>query len=124
MAGRPARVSRVPTSSRLASALAVFLVSLAAGASAPVAAQDGPSVRNAEDLLVVDCLLPGQIRQLGRQASFMSARRPIRTTQADCEIRGGEYVAYDRANYQTALKVWLDAAMGGSAEAQNAVGEI
>ena len=124
MAGRPARVPRVPNASRLASALAVFLVSLAAGASAPVAAQDGPSVRNAEDLLVVDCLLPGQIRQLGRQASFMSARRPIRTTQADCQIRGGEYVAYDRANYQTALKVWLDAAMGGSAEAQNAVGEI
>ena len=124
MAGRPVRVSRVPTSSRFAAAFAVFVVSLAAGAAAPVAAQDGPSVRNAEDLLVVDCLLPGQIRQLGRQASFMSARRPIRTTQADCEIRGGEYVAYDRANYQTALKVWLDAAMGGSAEAQNAVGEI
>lgn len=124
MAGRPARVPRVPTSSRFASALAVGVLSLVAGASAPVAAQDGPSVRNAEDLLVVDCLLPGQIRQLGRQASFMSARRPIRTTQADCQIRGGEYVAYDRANYQTALKVWLDAAMGGSAEAQNAVGEI
>lgn len=121
MAGRPARVS---SKSRWASAVAFFMVSVAAGASAPVAAQDGPSVRNAEDLLVVDCLLPGQIRQLGRQASFMSARRPIRSTQADCQIRGGEYVAYDRANYQTALKVWLDAAMGGSAEAQNAVGEI
>ena len=124
MAGRTTRVSRVSTSSRLASAAAVFVLSLAAGSAAPVLAQDGPSVRNAEDLLVVDCLLPGQIRQLGRQASFMSARRPIRTTQADCQIRGGEYVAYDRANYQTALKVWLDAAMGGSAEAQNAVGEI
>jgi peptidoglycan hydrolase CwlO-like protein len=54
----------------------------------------------------------------------MSARRPIRTTQADCQIRGGEYVSYDRANYQTALKVWLDQAMAGSAEAQNNVGEI
>lgn len=124
MPGRPAPFPRAPRPSRLAVALAVFAVSLAAGASAPVRAQDGPSVRNAEDLLVVDCLLPGQIRQLGRQASFMSARRPIRTTQADCQIRGGEYVAYDRANYQTALKVWLDAATGGSAEAQNAVGEI
>lgn len=81
-------------------------------------------VRNAEDLLIVDCLLPGQIRKLGRQATYLSARRPVRTTQADCEIRGGEYVSYDRANYQTALKVWLEGAMGGSAEAQNNVGEI
>ncbi|MEO7251032.1 MAG: caspase family protein [Arenimonas sp.] len=81
-------------------------------------------MRNAEDLMIVDCLLPGQIRSLGRQATFMSARRPIRTTQADCQIRGGEFVSYDRANYQTALKVWLDQAMAGSAEAQNNVGEI
>lgn len=80
--------------------------------------------RNAEDMLIVDCLLPGQIRKLGMQATFMSARRPIRTSQADCEIRGGEYVAYDRANYQTAIKVWLEQAMSGSAEAQNNVGEI
>lgn len=82
------------------------------------------AVRNAEDLMIVDCLLPGQIRKLGRQATYLSARRPVRTTQADCEIRGGEYVAYDRANYQTALKVWLEGAMSGSPEAQNNVGEI
>lgn len=97
--------------------------SLVLAASLPVSAPQA-AVRNAEDIMVVDCLLPGQIRKLGRQASYMSARRPIRTTQADCEIRGGEYVAYDRANYQTALKVWLDQAMSGSAEAQNNVGEI
>ena len=82
------------------------------------------AVKNAEDLMIVDCLLPGQIRKLGAMATYMSARRPIRTTQADCQIRGGEYVAFDRANYQTALKVWMDQAMSGSAEAQNNVGEI
>src|SRR5690606_11387574 len=82
------------------------------------------AVRNAEDLMIVDCLLPGQVRKLGRQAQFMSARRPIRTSQADCEVRGGEDVAFDRANYQTALKVWMDQALGGNAEAQNNVGEI
>jgi uncharacterized caspase-like protein len=107
--------------SRLSVAVATAVLVFAAGfpASAPRAA-----VRNAEDLLIVDCLLPGQIRSLGRQATFMSARRPIRTTQSDCQIRGGEYVSYDRANYQTALKVWMDGAMSGSAEAQNNVGEI
>jgi len=82
------------------------------------------AVKNAEDLFIVDCLLPGQIRSLGRVATFMSARRPVRASQAECQIRGGEYVAYDRANYQTALKVWLDQANAGSAEAQNNVGEI
>ncbi len=80
--------------------------------------------RNPEDLLIVDCLLPGTMRKLGRSATFMGARRPIRTTQADCEIRGGEYVSYDRANYQTALKVWMGQAEAGDAEAQNYVGEI
>ncbi|MGH8041128.1 MAG: caspase family protein, partial [Rudaea sp.] len=82
------------------------------------------ATRNPEDFLIVDCLLPGQVRKLGRSATFMSARRPIRTTQADCEIRGGEYVSYDRANYQTALKVWMGQAETGDAEAQNYVGEI
>lgn len=112
-------IARTP-SSRL-SILGTALVVLAVGlpAQAPRAA-----VKNAEDLLIVDCLLPGQIRSLGRQATYLSARRPIRTTQADCQIRGGEYVSYDRANYQTALKVWMDQAMAGSAEAQNNVGEI
>lgn len=103
--------------------LFLFGFGLAAALGAPTPMVQA-AVRNAEDLMIVDCLLPGQIRKLGRQATYMSARRPIRTTQADCEIRGGEYVAYDRANYQTALKVWLDQAMAGSAEAQNNVGEI
>jgi hypothetical protein len=93
------------------------------GAGLPVQSPHA-AVRNVDDLLIVDCLLPGQIRSLGRQATFLSTRRPVRTTQADCQIRGGEYVSYDRANYQTALKVWLDQAMGGSAEAQNNVGEV
>ncbi len=110
-----------PVRSRLLVGVSVGLLVFAVG-SVPVPVQ--AAVRNAEDLLIVDCLLPGQIRKLGRQATFLSARRPVRTTQADCEIRGGEYVSYDRANYQTALKVWLEGAMSGSAEAQNNVGEI
>jgi len=101
-------------------------LALAAGAGmlAPAPLSATVQTRNPEDLLIVDCLLPGQVRKLGRSTSYMSARRPIRTTQADCEIRGGEFVSYDRANYQTALKVWLGQAESGDAEAQNYVGEI
>jgi Caspase domain/Sel1 repeat len=102
----------------LSAAVLVFAV------GAPVTKTQAALVKNAEDLFIVDCLLPGQIRSLGRVATFMSARRPIRASQAECQIRGGEYVSYDRANYQTSLKVWLDQANAGDAEAQNNVGEI
>ncbi len=74
--------------------------------------------RSADPFDVVDCLLPGQIRQLGTQVTYVTERRPIRTTAEDCAIRGGEYVALDRADYGTALKVWMSAAEGGDPDAQ------
>jgi hypothetical protein len=79
---------------------------------------------HAEDLLVVDCLLPGRVRKLGRSQVYMTPRHPVKTSAIDCEIRGGEYTAYDRADYQTALRVWMDDASQGDATAQNYVGEI
>ncbi len=82
------------------------------------------SRENVNNVFVVDCLLPGQVRSLGRQANYITARRPIKTSALDCGIRGGEYVAFDRADYATALKIWLPQAQGGSAEAQTQVGEI
>ncbi len=75
------------------------------------------------DLQVVDCLLPGQVRRLGSM-TYLTSRRPINTTAADCRIRGGEYVEYDRADYKTALSVWMPTAEEGNAEAQANVGEI
>ena len=79
---------------------------------------------NADDLLVVDCLLPAQVRKLGGQLSYQAARKAVKTSAVDCEIRGGEYVAFDRADYATALKVWLPLAKSGDGEAQNYVGQI
>lgn len=73
---------------------------------------------------VVDCLLPGQVRKLGAMVTYLSARRPVRTTASDCEIRGGEYVLYDRADTGSALKVWLPQAEAGDKAAQTYVGEI
>jgi hypothetical protein len=80
--------------------------------------------RSADELLVVDCLLPSQIRKLGRSMVYLSPRRPIKTSAQDCEIRGGEYVAYDRSDYATALKIWLPQAKEGDKVAQTYVGEI
>ncbi len=80
--------------------------------------------KDPDKLLVVDCLLPAQIRKLGSKMTYLAQRRPIKTSALDCEIRGGEYVAYDRADYRTALNVWLPRAKEGDSEAQTYVGEI
>jgi hypothetical protein len=101
---------------------------LAAGCASemerPAGAQVQQAPGKADEFLVTDCLLPGQIRRLGSQMTFLTPRRPIKTSARDCEIRGGEYVAFDRANYATALKVWLPLAQQGDANAQTYVGEI
>ncbi len=72
----------------------------------------------------VDCLLPGQMRRLGTHVTFVTARRPIRTTAEDCAIRGGEYTHSDRASYQSSLKIWLDPAQEGDMKAQYYVGTL
>lgn len=77
-----------------------------------------------EDFLVVDCLLPGKMRKLGKKVSFVTARKALRTSQSDCELRGGEYTSYDRADYSTSLQIWLPLAQEGDVKAQNYVGEI
>ena len=78
---------------------------------------------DADDVAVVDCLLPGQVRKLGSM-TYLTPRRPLRTTALECEIRGGEYVAFDRSDLATSLAVWLPEAKSGSPEAQTYVGEI
>lgn len=105
-----------------AAALRAMLVAGFVLGSAPSPGDSIPQSGN--ELLVVDCLLPGQIRQLGQRTTYVSPRRPARTTARDCQIRGGEYATYDRANLQTALGVWLPAAKEGDAEAGTIVGEI
>lgn len=108
----------------LGAALAVLLSACAGSGDQHVAAAAQPGPADADKLLIVDCLLPPQVRQLGTSASYLAARQPVKTSAADCEIRGGEYVSYDRADYATALKVWLPDAKAGKPEAQNYVGQI
>ncbi len=80
--------------------------------------------RDSGRLLVVDCLLPGQVRQLGTRLTYQTPRRPVKTSANDCEVRGGEYVAYDRAGFSTSLNIWLPRAEQGDPQAQTYVGEI
>ena len=78
----------------------------------------------ADATLIVDCLLPGKIKKMGSSFTYLTPRRPVKTSSQDCEIRGGEYVAYDRSNYQTALQVWLPLAQEGDPVAQTYVASI
>lgn len=83
----------------------------------------GP-VRGLDDLVLVDCRLPGQIRQLGTRMTYLGPRRLIKTTQSDCGIRGGEFILFDRSDYKTALATLLPKAEAGDVVAQTYVGEI
>ena len=82
------------------------------------------AAEDTDNLFVVDCLLPEQVSGPDAQKTDISSRRPIKTTAAECRARGGEYVAYDRANVVSALKIWLPQAQQGDAEAQVTLGEI
>jgi hypothetical protein len=110
-----------PVSKKCGAAAAMMFLAAGYGSNAADKAKEGLITK--QDLEIVDCLLPGQVRSLGN-TSYITPRRPIRTNAADCRIRGGEYTAYDRADYKSALRVWMELANTGDADAQNNVGEI
>ncbi len=96
---------------------------VAAESGRPVQGRD-LSAGNIDGFLIVDCLLPGQVRRLGTALTFLTPRRAMKLNADECAIRGGEYVAYDRADLTTALSVWLPQAQAGDAQAQTYVGEL
>ena len=100
----------------------VCLLLLLTGTGSLSAAPAAPAGDN--ELLVVDCLLPQKVRRLGRNNTYLAPRQPIRTTAADCRVRGGEYTEPDQATYATSLKIWLPQAEAGDAEAMYYVGQI
>ena len=89
--------------SRLLTVAMVAMLAGCAGAELEKAEMHLPRPVSAQvsgdEFPTVDCLLPGQVRKLGRKLTFLAPRRPVRTSQTDCEIRGGEYVSYDKASY-------------------------
>ncbi len=78
---------------------------------------------NADDFLIVDCLLPAQIRQLGQNMTFLAPRQAVRAAAHDCALRGGEFSRGD-AGGPAGLQMWLPQAQRGDPVAQTYVGEI
>lgn len=94
-------------------------------APASSAAEDPDQrLRRLDEVSICDCLLPPQIRGVGRYATYAGRSRSVRTTVRICKIRGGEYVILDRADFKTALNIWMASAKAGDAEAQQNVGHI
>jgi uncharacterized protein len=101
--------------------IAAAAVVCMSGSLAADKAREGMVTR--KDYEIVDCLLPGEVRRLGNM-TYLTARRPVRTNASDCRNRGGEYVEYDRADYKSALRVWMEQANTGDPDAMTNVGEI
>ncbi len=101
-----------------------MLVFVLIACAAPGSGTAQETTTSVERYLVVDCLLPGQRKRIGNKYSYIGPRRPAKLTDAECAIRGGEYVEYDRADYRTARKVWQAQADAGDPLAQNYLGEI
>ncbi|HET6372897.1 MAG TPA: caspase family protein, partial [Candidatus Polarisedimenticolia bacterium] len=83
-----------------------------------------PDSLTLDDLAIVDCMLPGEVRKMGSKFTYMTAPRPIRTTSEQCGIRGGEQVMYDPADFDARLKFWLAAAEKGDHDAEYTVARM
>ncbi len=42
---------------------------------------------------LVDCVLPGKVRKMGGDMSYMEPQRQVKTTAKECEQRGGKVSA-------------------------------
>lgn len=109
----------------------IYKISLLSFVSSLVMSCGAPPVKTVEEgqitpdqLYIVDCLLPPQIRQLGQNYTYTAPRKPAKLSAHDCALRGGEYVAYDKANFSSVAKMWLPEAQGGNAQAQSYMGEL
>ena len=103
---------------RQLAALGALWLAACAGGPAPV-----PANLSEEQLMIVDCLLPGQVRQLGNFATSLSARRPQKLPAHECATAGGEFALASK-DPARALAIWLPFAQQGQAEAQTQVGEM
>ena len=78
----------------------------------------------ADDFIIVDCVLPGQIRQLGTGMMFISRGPSKKLTAEECATMGGKFAIPGQSDYTRALMVWQPDAQAGDKEAQYYVGQI
>jgi hypothetical protein len=80
----------------------------ALAATAWLAATNAAWAADTDTAQTVECMLPGQIHNVGGHPT-MGPRRPIQTTPADCQQRGGEYTVQQAAAPAQAAPLAADA---------------
>jgi len=86
----------------------------------PVAASVATSVKLYQ---IVPCLLPARVRRLGNM-TYPERRKLIETPARECELKGGEYTFYDRAQPDAAAGFFRKLADDGDADAQLSLGDV
>lgn len=76
--------------------LPVIFIALSACSSTPVTPHTS-SVQEINNLganeYAVQCLLPGKIRKMGSNFTYLSPSRTVETSESDCNIRGGQVLS-------------------------------
>lgn len=72
---------------------------------------------------IVPCLLPARVRRLGNM-TYPERRKLVETSARECELRGGEYTYYDRAQPDSAALFFRPLADAGDADAQLNLGDV
>ena len=76
------------------------------------------------ELDIVDCIVEGSVRQMGRNFAYQEPPRMARISETDCAALGGSFVLYDPAKPESVIEKWLPFAEGGDAAAQYRLGLI
>lgn len=74
------------------------------------------------ELEIVDCIVEGAVRQMGRSFAYQEPPRMARMTELECASLGGTFVIYDPAAPNVVIEKWLPFAEGGDVEAQHRLG--
>ena len=71
---------------------------------------------------VVDCIVEGAVRQMGRNFVYQEPPRMARMTEFECASLGGTFVAFDPTEPNAVVERWLPFAEAGDVEAQHRLG--
>lgn len=71
---------------------------------------------------VVDCIVEGSVRQMGRNFVYQEPPRMARLTQFECASLGGTFKIYDPTEPDSVMEQWLPFAERGDADAQHRLG--
>ena len=122
----PDRAIRVSRASRALSIVISGVISLAWIGCGSVPTGEAARVLDRRVALsqldIVDCIVEGAVRQMGRGMIYQEQPRMTRTTEFECASMGGTFIAFDPASPNTVIEKWLPFAESGDKAAQHRLG--